>query len=137
MLFRIIDVLLRFKALQYFYFLLLFLSLLGPHFVSLAETVYVPQDYQSIQEAIQTRQDQDQIIVAPGYYQENLQFAGQNVILRSTNPNDAVIVSQTIVDGSGIDSVITLDGTENPSCQIVGLTLTNGRNKVGAGILGN
>jgi len=130
-------VLLRFKALQYFYFLLLFLSLLGPHFVSLAETVYVPQDYQSIQEAIQTRQDQDQIIVAPGYYQENLQFAGQNVILRSTNPNDAVIVSQTIVDGSGIDSVITLDGTENPSCQIVGLTLTNGRNKVGAGILGN
>ena len=129
--------LLRFKALQYFYFLLLLLSLLGFHFVSLAETVYVPQDYQSIQEAIQTRQDQDQVIVAPGYYRENLQLEGQNVILRSTNPNDAVIVSRTIVDGGGIDSVITLDGTEPPSCQIVGLTLTNGRNKVGAGILGN
>ena len=99
--------------------------------------IYVPKDFLTIQTAIENCQNQDQIIVSPGHYRENLRFNGQDIILRSTNPNDLEIVQQTVVDGGGISAVITLSGNETSDCQIAGLTLTNGRKAIGAGISGN
>ena len=80
--------------------------------------IYVPKDFLTIQTAIENCQNQDQIIVSPGHYRENLRFNGQDIILRSTNPNDLEIVQQTVVDGGGISAVITLSGNETSDCQI-------------------
>ena len=85
--------------------------------------IYVPKDFLTIQTAIENCQNKDQIIVAPGHYRENLRFNGQDIILRSTNPNDLEIVQQTVVDGGGISAVVTLSGDETSACQIAGLTL--------------
>ena len=119
-----------------FYLIVFFtVYLIGPVW---SETIYyVPQDFSTIQSAIENCQNRDQIIVSPGYYRENLRLNGLDVVLRSTNPNDPEIVKQTVVDGGALAAVITLAGNETSACQIVGLTLTNGQQSIGAGILGN
>jgi len=92
-----------------------------------AATYYVGP-WQSIQERIEDPNviDGDEIVVEKGFYRENINFMGKNLVLRSTDPTDANVVAGTIIDGNGIDSVVTFTSDLDSTCVLNGFTITNG-----------
>jgi hypothetical protein len=100
-------------------------------------SIYVPQDYPTIQGAIDAAEQVCEIVVSPGTYVENINFGGRNVILRSTDPTDLDIVASTIIDGNQASSAVTFSGTESDTCVLSGFTVTNGKSTNGGGISGN
>jgi len=86
----------------------------------------VPQDYPTIQQAINNAQTGDEILVHEGFYQENINFTGKNLILRSLNPLDPCCVTQTVIDGNQLSSCITLNSYEDKTSVIAGFTIQNG-----------
>mgnify|MGYP006281625885 CR=1 FL=1 len=94
--------------------------------------IYVPKDFRSVQMAIDMAMEGAEIIVSPGTYHENLRFNGKNLILKSTDPGNQDVVSQTIIRGSSSSTpTILFAGTENSSI-VNGLTISHG-----SGIMGN
>ena len=91
-------------------------------------------DYETIQEALDVSGAGDEIAVEQGTYEENLLFPGLDIIVRSTDPTDPVVVANTIIDGAGRGSVVTFDGQETPACVLTGFTITNGEAETGGGI---
>ncbi len=83
-------------------------------------------DFTTIQEGIDTSQNNDHILIYPGRYFENLNTNGKNITLSSlemTTGNPAYIDS-TIIDGNNISSCILVDNEE--SVVIRGLSITRG-----------
>ena len=96
-----------------------------------SETLPVPGVYQTIQSAINDSNDGDVIIVEPNTYHENINFFGKAITVRSLDPNDANIVSATIIDGNELDdpnygSVVTFNSGEGNDSVIEGFTITGG-----------
>ena len=48
-----------------------------------AETFYVPEDFSSIQNAINAASNTDSILVWPGLYEETLDFDGKEIVVSS------------------------------------------------------
>ena len=90
------------------------------------KAIAVPQDYATIQSAINEAISGDEILVDKGLYQENLDFMGKNLILRSYNPLDPNCVENTIIDGDQLASCITLNSGEDKSAVIAGFNIQNG-----------
>ena len=82
--------------------------------------------YGYIQPAINEANSGDEIIVGPRAYRENISFRGKNITLRSTDPNDPVIVEATVIDGARDKSVVTFSGGEDASCVLAGFTVVGG-----------
>ena len=108
------------------------------HFApSFSVVITVPGDYSTIQSAIDSATDGDEIMVSPGTYVENINFKGKNIILRSTDPTSPTIVATTVIDGNSSGSVVTFLGTELTTCVLSGFTITNGNtSSSGGGIYG-
>jgi len=104
-------------------------------------TVIVPDDYPTIQQALDAASDGWEIIVSPGIYVENINLGGKDIVLRSTDPVDPHVVANTIIDGARVGSVVTFSGWESPACILSGFTIRNGGSQVmhlyGCGIDGN
>lgn len=74
-----------------------------------AETIYVgasvPSDYADIQSAIDGARSGDVIVISPGRYvgigNRDIDFRGKPLTIRSMDPNDPGLVSQTIIDCNG------------------------------------
>lgn len=98
--------------------------------------LYVPQDYSTIQGAIDAAEEGCEVVVSPGTYYENIHFGGKNIILRSTDPTRPDIVASTIINGSNFGSAVTFSGVELTTCVLSGFTITNGRASRGGGICG-
>ena len=96
--------------------------------------INVPDDFATIQDAINSSVDGDTILVAPGTYLENVNFRGKNVLLSSHYlfDEDGSFINTTIIDGSNphspdTASVVTfLSGEENTAI-LQGFTLTGGK----------
>ncbi len=94
--------------------------------------LYVPDDVSIIQRAIFLSRPGETVVLSEGVYYENLCFAGRNITLASTDPNDPSVVAATVINGrtgSGpiaAGGVISLAGTEDETCRITGLTITGG-----------
>lgn len=88
----------------------------------------VPGTYTSIQSALESSNSGDTILVYPGVYYENIDLLGKSVVLGSLFllSGDTSYVSQTIIDGSSLDRVITIDSNENTLTRLSGFTVQNG-----------
>jgi parallel beta-helix repeat protein len=95
----------------------------------LGPIIYVPQDFSTIQEAINVAFDGHIIQVAPDTFIENINFLGKEIIVQSTEGPEV-----TIIDGSQIGSVVTFDNDETTSSVLEGFTITNGSADKGSGI---
>ncbi len=100
-------------------------------------TILVPEDYDSIQQAIDAAENGCEIIVAPGTYFGNIEFKGRDIILRSTEPTNPSVVLSTVLDGQSTGSVITFSGAESFDCVLSGFVIQNGVAEYGGGIQGN
>lgn len=85
---------------------------------------------QSIQVAIDTSLAGDHILVSPGTYYENLDLVGKLVELKSSDGAE-----ETVIDGGAVGSVIWVHQGESAATLISGLTLRNGANTRGGGLL--
>lgn len=86
-----------------------------------ADTIVVPDDFSTIQEAITQALDGDTVLVRPGRYFENIDFLGKAIIVKS-ELGPAV----TTIDGNQSGSVVTFENGEGPGSVLEGFTLTNG-----------
>ena len=84
-------------------------------------TIYVPDDYWTIQEAIDVAFNGDTIIVRPGVYAENISLKGKSLVLTSEKGAEV-----TTIDGNSMGSVVTYMNGEGPGSVLSGFTITNG-----------
>lgn len=89
----------------------------------------------SIQAAIDAAIPGDTITLSAGIYNQHIDFKGKNVTIRSTNPTNATVVATTVLDGSGVGTVVTFSGGETAGAALKGLTIRNGVNGGGGGIM--
>jgi hypothetical protein len=92
--------------------------------VALTDTYNVPEDYSNIQVAIDVASSGDLILVGPGFYPENLDFAGKALSLQST-------------DGPEVTGIEPNGGTVveiGPGGEIVGFTISHGSASFGSAI---
>ena len=85
-----------------------------------AATLYVPDDFATIQAAIDAAVAEDTIRVRPGTYFEHLQIVDKNLTLESTAGPEV-----TILYGNGEGRILTLNGSF--TFAVRGFTLQNGQ----------
>ncbi|MBT7616096.1 MAG: hypothetical protein HN590_02290, partial [Calditrichaeota bacterium] len=93
--------------------LLVTLSLMVPHLLQ-AVVINVPEDIETIQGAIQASEDGDVVLVAPGEYDENLDFLGKAITVTSHIHLDdnRDFIENTIIDGGRRDCVVAFNNEE-------------------------
>ena len=92
--------------------------------------------FKTIHEGIAAASAADTVIVLPGTYQENVDFLGKSIILRSTDPTDRGVVDATTIDGNQAGAAVTFSGDEDATCLLSGFTIRNGEAAGGGGVCG-
>jgi parallel beta-helix repeat protein len=93
-------------------------------------SIYVPEDYSTIQEAIDAAIDMDSVLVAPGEYVECIDFLGKAIVLRSEEGYDV-----TTIDADSMGTVVSFVTGETELAVLDGFTITGGVAQYGGGIL--
>ena len=119
----------------YFTFQLLFLLAYLP-IAGYSKTITVPDEFNSIQLAIENSVDGDTILVNPGTYYENINYNGKNVVIGSLYIVDKSRshITSTIIDGFSSASVVVFENNEDNNAVLEGLSITNGNASQGGGI---
>ena len=101
---------------------LIFVSVTFLSINSSATTINVPNDYETIQEAINHSAHGNTVLVAPGTYVENINFLGRNIVVMGNpdNPNEVII------DGNNNGSVVSFCNGETDQALLTGFTIRNG-----------
>ncbi len=87
--------------------------------------INVPEDYSTIQGAIDAASTGDTVIIAPGTYAEHdIDYNGKGIAVQSSDPFDPAIVDATVVDGSDGVTVFDFHSGESASSVLSGLTIT-------------
>jgi hypothetical protein len=104
-----------FVALFAIFFALLPAALAG------ASIINVPADQPTIQAGINAAVTKDTVLVAPGTYNENINFLGKAITVKSSGG-----AKVTIINGGGAGSVVTFSSGETLKSVLKGFTITNG-----------
>ena len=116
--------------------LLFTLICLLPIFTSQAKIITVddngPADFDNIQDAINSSEHGDTIIVKTGTYNQAISFNNKSVTLTSEDPDDKGVVQSTIIT-SNSDYSVSFDFGEGNRSVLTGFTITGGT-IIGAGI---
>jgi len=93
-----------------------------------SEVIEVPNDFTTIQSAIDAASTNDTVLVAPGTYVENIDFKGRGIIVTSSGG-----AGVTVIDGMMAGSVVTFSSGEDLNSILDGFTVTNGESIDGGG----
>jgi parallel beta-helix repeat protein len=103
-------------------------SLLGSEAAADASVLRVPQDYPTIQAAIDAAAGGDTVLVSPGAYVEQIDFKGKEITVESTDGPGS-----TIIDGNLAGTVVRILAGEGQRPVLRGFTIRNGYNFPDAG----
>ncbi len=105
--------------------------------LSKSEIINVPEDQETIQNAIDAADNGDIVLVAPGEYPENINFDGKAITVTSLIQvdGDPAYIDSTIINGDREGSVVTFNNNEDENSVLSGFTVTNGAGNNGGGIL--
>lgn len=94
----------------------------------MADILYVPADYSTIQSAIEAAGNGDSVIVSPGFYTETIDFDGKSILVSSLYlmEDDSLLIGSTIIDAQEGGSVATFSNGEDSGSVLQGFTLQNG-----------
>lgn len=100
-----------------------------------ATTIFVPGHQPTIQAGIDAAAPGDTVLANPGVYFENLDFTGKDITVASQflPTGNPALISQTVIDGSGVGSVVRFENGESAAAMLVGFTITNGDASPGYG----
>jgi predicted outer membrane repeat protein len=113
---------------------LTFLSMFSILFIYplFGKTIYVPQEYEKIQEALVAAENGDEIIISQGiYYEYKIDFLGKSVEVKSTDPNNYSVVTSTIINGMSQDRVFYFHSQEDSNSILLGVTISYGYDRGG------
>ena len=100
-----------------------------------AAVINVPADHATIQAAINASVNGDEIIVAPGTYNESINPQGKAITIRSADPTDPAVVQATIIDPLGVNAGVICVSGETANTVFSGFTITGGSALTGGGSL--
>jgi nitrous oxidase accessory protein NosD len=92
-------------------------------------TIHVPADFSTIQSAIDEAEDGSTVLVSPGAYMEQIDFAGKSITVVSEDGPEV-----TMIDGNGAGTVVTFDSGETSDAVLSGFTIQHGFSDYGGGI---
>ena len=94
---------------------------------ALAAVHHVPEEYATIQAAINACNDSDIVIVAPGRYSgpgnRNINLNGKPITLRSIDPTNTHIVNTTVIDTEGKGRALLFCTGENADSKVTGMDM--------------
>lgn len=96
-----------------------------------AAVIHVPADQPTIQAAINAASSGDTVLVAPGTYNENINFLGKAITIKSSGG-----AKGTIIDGGKQAPVVTFSTGETRNSVLSGFTLQNGTSTFNSGYEG-
>ena len=91
-------------------------------------TLLVPEEYSTIQSAIDASSGGDTILVSAGTYYDNINFNGKNIMVQGEDRET------TIIDGNQNGTVVTFESGEDSTAVLSGFTIMNGNSVSGGGI---
>ncbi len=100
---------------------------------------YVPDNYSTIQAAINIAADGDTIVLSPdttysGSGNNRINFKGKAITVRSVDPGDPETVASTVIDGGNSAQVFTFYMGETGNSKVQGVTITGGYGFIGGAI---
>lgn len=95
-----------------------------------ADTLLVPDDYGSIQSAIDIALEGDTVLVSAGIYYETIDFLGKGITVISVDGSDLTHIDGGVSEGS----VVTFSNSELKSSILDGFDIRNGSAEDGAGV---
>jgi len=100
-----------------------------------ATIIRIPANQPSIQSGINTANNGDTVLVAPGIYVENIDYKGKSIVVGSwfLTTGDTSYISQTVIDGNRTGSVVSIMAGDSMSV-LCGFTITHGKSDLGGGI---
>jgi hypothetical protein len=92
--------------------------------------LYIPDNFEHVQEAIQDARNGDHVVIRPGSYMEAIDFLGKSITVTSL-----VGPYETTIDATGLNtSAVMFRSMEGSDSRLEGLTVTGGKAPKGGGM---